>query len=458
MREWETLGSIRSLFALALFAACGDDAPAIDAGADVTTDAACILPVEVGTTAIDPRCVYTLDLDGILELWVDGGTLTIGDETASHFDPRVFDGPTALVIDAPTLHVREHGPEPSEVTIARSLTWNDAVLLDDPSVAGLARVMRVVAGGHGGALFDAWFRRFATTAHSERVGPIRLLEAIAAEQGDDPTAWDLDAAPFVVTGIHNRIDLTDGAHCGELRVSMASTHPIHQPFHLIALFQQAPLPEDMRPDGSAHCVATGLRWARLSALDEDAFRSEARALLDAALSRERLVALETVDFLISPWEWRQWFLQDDALENRPLFQTVDTAGLNAPGPRRAEFLAWVESNAEAIDARRILIPEAFRAPSARVNDGVPWIPLDLSGVDPTVLERFPELRGNLEIVGCPACHAADAPFVQTAVDRTFSPFYTKELDARARALTDRVRGDAEVPPFGPLQTAPVLPP
>ena len=75
-----------------------------------------------------------------------------------------------------------------------------------------------------------------------------------------------------------------------------------------------------------------------------------------------------------------------------------------------------------------------------------------------VLDRFPDLRRNLEIVGCPACHATDAPFVQTLPDRSFSPFYTKELDARSTALLARSRGLADVPPFGPLQSAPVLPP
>lgn len=445
--------------AFLVVSACGDDAAFVDASIDSSSsDAACDISVEVGATPIDPRCSYTLEIDGVVEVWVDGGTLTLGDETAAHFDPRVLDAPTPLVIDAETLHVRAHGPAPGEVTIARSLTWSDPVLLDDASFAGLHRVMGAVADGPGGPLLDAWFRRFSTTAHSERLGPIRLLEAIADAQGDDPTSWDLDAAPFVVTGVHNRIDLEEGTHCGELRVSIASTHPIHQPFHLIALFRQAPRAEDLRPDGSAHCVASALRWARLSELDEDAFRAQARVLLDEALSRERFVALETVDFLISPWEWRQWFLEGDVLENRPLFQTVDTAGLNAPSPRRTDFLAWVESNAEAIDARRILIPEAFRAPSARVNDGVPWIPLDLSGVDPSVLERFPDLRRNLEIVGCPACHATDAPFVQTLPDRSFSPFYEKELDARAIELVGRARGEGALPPFGPLQSEPVLPP
>ena len=74
-----------------------------------------------------------------------------------------------------------------------------------------------------------------------------------------------------------------------------------------------------------------------------------------------------------------------------------------------------------------------------------------------MLRDFPDLRGNIEIVGCPACHSADAEFVQTRPDRTFSPFYDKELDARAAHLLTAHAGEGADVPFGPLQEAPVLP-
>jgi hypothetical protein len=125
------------------------------------------------------------------------------------------------------------------------------------------------------------------------------------------------------------------------------------------------------------------------------------------------------------------------------------------GPDRDAFLGWIEDNASAIEARRLLIPPRFRLPSARVNDGVPWIPLDLGGLDPAISAAYPTMRQEVEMVGCPACHATDADFVQTLPDRTFSPFYTKELDARAARL---LAIDARPAPFGPLQEAPLLPP
>ena len=359
--------------------------------------------------------------------------------------------------------MRDLGAPAGAIDRARSLTWTDAELLDDPRAIGLGRALRTIASDdHGGRLLDAWFRRFGTTPHSERLGPQRLLDDLTS---GDPTSWDLDALPFRVTGVHARLDLADGTHCGQLRVSMASTDPLHQPFHLIFLYQQRPLPEDLRPDGSAHCAATALRFARLSEVDEAAFRAEARRILDETITREGFLVAESVELLISPWEWRQWFREEnpdpatrdalpEVLENRPLFQTVDIPRLNAPGVDRERFLAWAEENAAAIDARAIEIPEMFRARSARVNDGVPWIPLDLGDAAPA----YPDARRQLEIVGCPACHATDAEFVQTLPDRTFSPFYDKELDARAALLAAVAEGATFEVPHGPLQESPVLPP
>ncbi|MBX3274155.1 MAG: hypothetical protein KF729_28065, partial [Sandaracinaceae bacterium] len=453
---------------------CEGAGPAVDAGLGALDGAAddgggcaplalAIPGAPRATGAIHASCGATLTLDEarVLDLWVEHGSLTLAAREGAYVGPLRLDAGTWLVaVDRDTtLHVRDLGaPPPAALSIARSLTWTDAALLDDPEVAGLDRVMRAVSGdAPPGRLLDAMFRRFGTTAHSERLGPQRIVEEQVELQGADPAGWDLDALPFRVTGVHNRVDLADGTGCGELRVSLASTHALHQPFHLIFLFAQPARDEDLRPDGVAHCAATALAWARLSALDDAAFRAAARAVLAEALAPARFLVLETVEFIISPWEWRQWFLEGGALENRPLFQTVDTERLNRAGPDRGAFLAWVGDNAAALDARTQLVPERFRAPSARVNDGVPWIALDLGGL--AALERYPRLRQQLEIVGCPACHATDAPFVQTLPDRTFSPFYRRELDAREAHLRSLAEGRAPIPaPFGPLQPDPLLPP
>ena len=357
----------------------------------------------------------------------------------------------------------------------RSLAWTDAALLDDPTVVGLARVIGAAAaqvaptGGGGGALFDAWLRRFATTAHSERAGPARLADHLRADLGADPSTWNLDDAPFKVTGVHNRVDLMgafdDGTpHCGQLRVSLASTDPILRPFHLLFLFSQPALDDDgeasdFAADGTLTCERTALAWARLSDLDDPAFLDAARALLDEGLAPARFLLAESVELTVSPWEWRQWTPTGDPavpLDNPPLFEQLDVEHLNQPGPARAALLAFVDANADALDARTLKLPDGRRAPSVRVVQGAPWVPLDLTGAAATA--AHPSLRQHLEIVGCAACHTADADFVQTRDDRTFSPFYKKELLARGALLGEILAHRRRVIPFGPLQDAPVLPP
>ncbi|MBK6518904.1 MAG: hypothetical protein IPM79_13170 [Polyangiaceae bacterium] len=337
----------------------------------------------------------------------------------------------------------------------RSLFWTDPSIVDAPQVVGLARVLGAASDdGHGGVLLDNWLRRFATTQHSERAGPAQLADEIAADQGADPSAWDLDVLPFKVTGVHNRIDLAArGGGCGELRVSLASTHPIYAPLHVLFLFRQAPQDDDVGPDGAAHCLGTARRWARLSSLDGQAFTDAARALLDVTLVRERFLLAETVELTVSPWEWRQWSPAGaDELDNPALFQTVDAPRLNVPGALRDELFAFVEENAEGLSRREIAIPSKFRSASARLPPSAPAERLSLEGLDPAVLADYPDLAEAIEIVGCPTCHTTNASFVQTTVEREPSPFYDLELDARADRLDRLNAGSIEpVPPFGPLQ-------
>jgi hypothetical protein len=389
-------------------------------------------------------------------------------------------GEVELVATNPTgapleveLEVLDRGGPIAEVVRERSLVWTQPDLVDAPIACGLACVMaRVAADGHGGLLLQQWFERFATTMHSQRFGPSDLLDAFAGALGPDPASWDLAALPFVVTAFHNRVDLAKDDHCGEFRVSMASTDPIYRPFHLIFLFRQPPGDGDVSPHGTVHCTAAARAWAELSAHDDAAMLAQLDVRIDALVAKDGFIAAESVEFMIAPWEWRQWFPQPnpdaamravlpEIVDNPPLFQTIDAERLNQPGADRDAMLAWVEDNAAAIDARTIALPDTLRPPSARVNQGVPWIPLELSGVDPAVFDRFPTVRQNLEIVGCPACHATDAEFVQTLPDRTFSPFYDKELDARGEFLRARANGElllGERAPFGPLQSEPLLPP
>ncbi|MFT3709671.1 MAG: hypothetical protein QM817_18750 [Archangium sp.] len=345
-----------------------------------------------------------------------------------------------------------------EITIGRSLFWNDAGVLDDPSVISFAKVMSLAADdGHGGALLSQWFHRFNTTQHSERALPAQFIDAVTTAQGSDPRAWDLSVLPFKVTGIHNRIDLArlvPGGHCGELRVSVSCTDVTLQPFHALFLFRQPLEADDVEPGGRVTCAGTARRWANLSALDDASAVSQLRVLLANGFTHQRFLMMETVEFTLAPWEWRQWLpAGDGGVDNPALFQQLDIERLNTAGTLRDDFLAWVNQNAAELDARRVEFPERFRVQSIRVNQGVARVPLDVPAN-----ASLPNLRKELEIVGCAACHTADAEFVQTRTDRSVSRFYEKELTARAAHLKKLANGEAPSAPFGPLQLDPVLPP
>jgi len=353
------------------------------------------------------------------------------------------------------VRVWAHGAPVPDVRRERSLVWTDPAVVEDPTLVGPARVFAAASDdGHGGRMLAAWLQRFATTSHSERAGPALFEEALEEQLGSDPGAWDMDRLPFVVTGVHNRLDLAErSGGCGELRVSLASVDPIYAPFHLLFLFQQPARDDDVAPDGTVHCLGTARRWARLAALDGADMVAAARAWLDEVLVHDHFLLAESVELTVSPWEWRQWTPSGagGALDNPPLFQTVDVETLDQPGAARDDFLAWVADNADALAARRAAIPERFRPRSARVPPTGDRQTLDLTGLDPAILAAYPTLASDIELNGCPACHTTDDQFVQTSVSREFSPLYDRELTARGQRI-DLMNSGVIPPsvPFGPL--------
>lgn len=402
-----------------------------------------------------------VDLDGehrVVEAACEGASMHVGtDAPSTWIRPRPVREPRITIAIAGTapakVTVWARGAPPPPVRRERSLTWLDRSIVEHPSV-GLARVFEAASDdGHGGKMLERMLRRFASTAHSERPALAALADDIASREGGDASKWNLDDLPFVMTGVHNRLDLSHGDLCGELRISFASTHPTFAPFHMIVLFAQPAAEDDRAPDGSVHCLGTTRRWSRLSLLEGATFESAARRMLDTYLVKENFLFVETLELTVSPWEWRQWVkVGPDALDNPVLFQTVDVEQVNAPGPLRDDFLQWVADNAEALDATRMLVPDRFRAPSARVPPGAPRPALDLTGLRSDVAAKYPDLARKIEIVGCPACHTENAPFVQTSPSRSLSPFYEAELVARAKRM-DAMNETGEPPPrrYGPLQ-------
>jgi hypothetical protein len=456
--------------ALALaFAGCGPS----DAGGPVVIDLAAALDADrtaeiTRTFAVDGTRDVVIHAGAapiVLEGWVDGGELAdvpaeqlAAGASAAWLAPHTATGEQAATVVADgevTLTVSARGDVPPAATRERAVTWFDPVVLDDPSIVSFAGVMAAIADdGHGGALLDRWFRAFTEGPGAGRAAFAQFLAEVAAAQGAEPTAWDLAALPFRVTGVHNRVDLARGDDCGELRVSVASTHATFAPVHLIFLFRQPAGADDVTPDGAIHCRGAARRWARLAAVDAAAWPAVARALLADGLTRDRFLLAESVELTISPWQWRQWTPSGGSFTNPPLFQTLDLARVDTPGPTRDAFLADVAANADAIAARTWPVPAAFRAPTAEVQPTDVAALVDLSPL-PEVLAAHPELPRALGMIGCPRCHTDSADFVQTGVDRNPSPFYDLEIDARAARL-DALNAGAWLPhaPFGPLQPFP----
>ena len=360
------------------------------------------------------------------------------------------------------IDITTHGPALGPVDDDRSLVWRDAVLLDDNAAIGLGRLMATIAAdGHGGPLLADWFERFATTSYSSRPMPGQLIDEARNLYGQDPGAWELDALPFRVTAVHNRLDLKDtDAGCGQVRVTVASLHPTYAPLHVIFLFRQPALDDDISPDGAIHCLGTARRWSRLSALTDDQFRATARIWLDDMIRRERFLMAESIEREGEVWEWRQWQLLSgpdggQAFENPPLFQTLDVDALSQPGPLRTDFLNFLADNAAGLDQGMVVIPARFRAPFAQMtaDQPRPAVRIEPGDLPPTVTAAHPNLLDNLELIGCVACHTTPASeFVQTYPARFFSDFQFHELEARA-ALLDRMNAGAFIEPigFGPLQ-------
>ncbi len=455
---------------LLVAAACDQGAPAppdaIHLGDMVGDSGEGMAELEVD---VDGALSLAIELDGaarVVEVWVasdDGVCAALDGVPAAAcgdawFRPRPIEAARAELALAGDGHARlriwARGAPAPAVRRERSLVWTDPAVVDDLAIVGPARVLAAASDdGHGGRMLAAWLQRFATTSHSERAGPALFYEQLADQLGSDPATWDLDRLPFIVTGVHNRIDLAErSGGCGELRVSLASVDPIYAPFHLLFLFQQPAGEDDVAPDGTVHCLGTARRWARLAALDGAELTRAAGAWLDQVLTHENFLLAESVELTVSPWEWRQWLPDDSGeLDNPPLFQTVDVERLDQAGPARDDFLAYVADNADALAARRADIPERFRPRSARVPPGAPRQTLDLTGLDPALLDQYPTLASQIEMAGCPACHTTENQFVQTSVERTFSDLYDRELTARGARIDLMNSGAVPDPvPFGPL--------
>ena len=125
-----------SLAALLVITAC-DTVGAPDASIDAATCAPFTIELESEAThTIEVSCDGELVLrePRIVELWVEEGTLRLGDREGVHLDPaRLEPGTHVIHVNGQTtLHVRDLGPPPGEVRIELR-RGNDYSLLDTTS-------------------------------------------------------------------------------------------------------------------------------------------------------------------------------------------------------------------------------------------------------------------------------------------------------------------------------------
>jgi len=372
---------------------------------------------------------------------------------------------------------RYDGETPITVSEDHSLEWLPGnQVIDTTSLVGFKRMMGLISeDGHGGRLLEQWLSSFDPAGGPSRPGPAALLSQIQADQGTDPAQWDMDLVPFAISSVQNRIDLRDDAtSCGTVRVVLTSTGDFENALHLNFLFKQVPVPLDYTPAGTLSCAFTALRWVRLSA-GGATWLDSLYLQLEASLRRANFLHIQSSEKIgaETDYEFREWVLATNTdtataaqlpnlLVSRPMFQAVDTERLNLAGPDRDAFIAFVTSNAESLAARTAVIPEAFLAVATRA-DGLTWVPLDLTGVPTTTLDALPQLRQQIEIVGCNGCHTSNSGTLlvhsrSSGGNRAHSPFMGAELSAREQALLDLAVSVPQSQNYGPLQANPVLPP
>ncbi len=374
-------------------------------------------------------------------------------------------------------YLRSEGELPRSLNSALSLEWpTNHRVVSNKDVVGLGRMMALIsAEGHGGPLLAHWLGSFESAEGPSRSGPAALLAHLQSTKGADPALWNLDDLNFTVSSVQNRIDLRDANSCGQLRVVLTSPATgFEDAFQMVFLFQQPPRPLDYTPLGTLHCTSTALVWARLSAAGVQPVTAEdpLTSVLENILQRGNFLRVKTSEKIgaETDYEFREWILAlnpdptatpalRNILVNRPLFQTVDTPRLNTPGPERDAFLAYVGDNAAALHARTALIPQQFLAVAARA-DGVNWTPLDLTGVPQATLDAFPQLRQQIEVVGCTGCHRSRAgtQLIHSRRSGGHSAYLVEELIARTVDLLRLSTGVPQPVPYGPLQANPVLPP
>lgn len=322
-----------------------------------------------------------------------------------------------------------HGPgcDPGKSVMVR-----DPAILDDPFWS-FSRVLAAVTGANADDVADAWLPTLGadtTVGGKLAAGRPGAAAFIAALPRTSAGKIDTSQIGFVPTSLSNRLDLADGASCGEARItyalSLGATDRRHRMTVIIELRQ---------PYDGAGCRLTARTWFALSTLDGAALQSALQSIYTPLLTPANLKQIRTNEFLVGPqtaptpsvWELREFHVGSDARLHQSLLPLqIDQAAASA-----ADFTTWASANRDGLQKGTVTFPTQYQIPTA-TEDG------SQLSLDPAT----GNLASFVNQATCAGCHttATNSAFAHVAERRNpgwraeISSFLEQQLQVRAQHL------------------------
>ncbi len=325
----------------------------------------------------------------------------------------------------------------------KSVMVRDPAILDDPFWA-LPRVLGLVTGADPSAVADNLFGQIGTTTTiggqtaAARPGAAAYFAALPHRSDG---LLDANQLGFQPTSLSNRLDLADGASCGEARITYALAGGVTDRRHRMTVIVELRQPYD-----GAHCRTVAQSWLALSQLDGAALEAALQAIYTPLLTPANLKQVRTNEFLVGPqdfsqppaaWQLREFHLGADARLHQVLLPLQIDPSSASSSP---DFFTWAQSNADALKRGTATFPAQYQVPNGS-EDGTR---VTLS--DPTVADL---VNGST----CAGCHttATNSAFAHVAERfngtgrAEISQFLAGELQKRATHLGLVAAGVVDAP-------------
>lgn len=254
-------------------------------------------------------------------------------------------------------------PEANGCDPGKSVLVRDPAILDDPYWA-LAHVLSLVTGADASAVADAWLAQLGVTVTVDgqtvagRAGAAAFFAALPHRSDGLLDATQLG---FVPTSLSNRLDLADGASCGEARVTYALAVGATDRRHRMTVIVELRQPYD-----GNRCRTVAQRWLDLGNLDGAALQSALQAIYAPLLTPANLKQVRTNEFLVGPqdfsqppaaWQLREFHLGADARLHQSLLPLQVDAMTVQSAP---DFTTWVQNNRDALAHGSVTFPAQYQ--------------------------------------------------------------------------------------------------